>query len=617
VAHSYSTFKRALIGRPLASAELSHQRLSRLVGLAVFSSDAVASTAFASEQILQVLVPAAGTLAIGYLVPISFIVVVLLAIVVISYRQTIFAYPGGGGSYIVSRENLGTNPALVAGSSLLVDYTLNVAVSVAAGVAAITSAVAGLRGHEVPLALGLVTLITVANLRGVKESGRLFAGPVYGYVVAMSALVLYGLYRSYFGHLGPIPVDHAQLAHFSGGKALTGGVTVFLLMRAFASGAVALSGVEAISNGVPAFRKPETKNAAATLTWTGIILGGLFFGIALLAGRLHPMLLTSETVLSEMGAAVFGRGGAPYIILQATTAAILCLSANTSFADFPRLSSIIAIDEFLPHQLANRGDRLVYSNGILALALASAGLLVVFNGNVTALVPLFAVGLFSAFTLSQTGMVVHHWRLREAGWRHSLVINAVGAATSAFVLGIVVVSKFTEGAWIPTVVIPVIVAAFKVIHRHYRIASEKLEAASDPSIPVVHHTVVIPVGRIHVGVLTAIGYAEAMHPDHLVAVTVVYDAAEVDAAKDAWHALERDIALEVIVSPYRDLTGAVLDYIDHLDDLYTGDILTVLIPEFVANKWWEHLLHNQSALALKAHLLFRENTAVCSLPVHL
>ncbi len=617
MAHSYSTFKRALIGRPLASAELSHQRLSRLVGLAVFSSDAVASTAFASEQILQVLVPAAGTLAIGYLVPISFIVVVLLAIVVISYRQTIFAYPGGGGSYIVSRENLGTNPALVAGSSLLVDYTLNVAVSVAAGVAAITSAVAGLRGHEVPLALGLVTLITVANLRGVKESGRLFAGPVYGYVVAMSALVLYGLYRSYFGHLGPIPVDHAQLAHFSGGKALTGGVTVFLLMRAFASGAVALSGVEAISNGVPAFRKPETKNAAATLTWTGIILGGLFFGIALLAGRLHPMLLTSETVLSEMGAAVFGRGGAPYIILQATTAAILCLSANTSFADFPRLSSIIAIDEFLPHQLANRGDRLVYSNGILALALASAGLLVVFNGNVTALVPLFAVGLFSAFTLSQTGMVVHHWRLREAGWRHSLVINAVGAATSAFVLGIVVVSKFTEGAWIPTVVIPVIVAAFKVIHRHYRIASEKLEAASDPSIPVVHHTVVIPVGRIHVGVLTAIGYAEAMHPDHLVAVTVVYDAAEVDAAKDAWHALERDIALEVIVSPYRDLTGAVLDYIDHLDDLYTGDILTVLIPEFVANKWWEHLLHNQSALALKAHLLFRENTAVCSLPVHL
>jgi len=617
VAHSYSTFKRGLIGRPLASAELSHQRLSRLVGLAVFSSDAVASTAFASEQILQVLVPAAGTLAIGYLVPISFIVVVLLAIVVISYRQTIFAYPGGGGSYIVSRENLGTNPALVAGSSLLVDYTLNVAVSVAAGVAAITSAVAGLRGHEVPLALGLVTLITVANLRGVKESGRLFAGPVYGYVVAMSALVLYGLYRSYFGHLGPIPVDHAQLAHFSGGKALTGGVTVFLLMRAFASGAVALSGVEAISNGVPAFRKPETKNAAATLTWTGIILGGLFFGIALLAGRLHPMLLTSETVLSEMGAAVFGRGGAPYIILQATTAAILCLSANTSFADFPRLSSIIAIDEFLPHQLANRGDRLVYSNGILALALASAGLLVAFKGNVTALVPLFAVGLFSAFTLSQTGMVVHHWRLREAGWRHSLVINAVGAATSAFVLGIVVVSKFTEGAWIPTIVIPVIVAAFKVIHRHYRIASEKLEAASDPSIPVVHHTVVIPVGRIHVGVLTAIGYAEAMHPDHLVAVTVVYDAAEVDAAKDAWHALERDIALEVIVSPYRDLTGAVLDYIDHLDDLYTGDILTVLIPEFVANKWWEHLLHNQSALALKAHLLFRENTAVCSLPVHL
>jgi amino acid transporter len=617
MAHAYSTFKRALIGRPLASAELSHQRLGKLVGLAVFSSDAVASTAFASEQILQVLVPAAGAMAIGYLVPISFIVVVLLVIVVTSYRQTIFAYPGGGGSYIVSRENLGTNPALVAGASLLVDYTLNVAVSVAAGVAAITSAVAGLRGHQVVLGLGLVALITVANLRGVKESGRLFAGPVYGYVVAMSALVVVGLYRSFFGHLGRIPVNQAQLAHFTGGKALVGGVTLFLLMRAFASGAVALSGVEAISNGVPAFRKPETRNAAATLMWTGIILGGLFFGVAVLAGRLHPTLSTSETILSEMGAAVFGRGGPAYIVLQATTAAILCLSANTSFADFPRLSSIVATDGFLPKQLANRGDRLVYSNGILALAIASAGLIVVFNGDVTALVPLFAVGLFSAFTLSQTGMVVHHWRLRHAGWRRSLTVNAVGAATSALVLAIVVVSKFTEGAWIPTIVIPLIVVGFKAIRRHYSQFSDQLDATARAGIPVVHHTVVIPVSKIHQGVLAALGYAKAMHPDHLVAVTAVTDAGEAEAAKVAWRSLGCDVTLEVIDSPYRDLTAALLDYLDDLDKRYPHDTVTVLIPEFVAHRWWEHLLHNQSALALKAHLLFRENTAVCSLPVHL
>jgi amino acid transporter len=500
-------------------------------------------------------------MAIGYLVPISFIVVVLLAIVVTSYRQTIFSYPGGGGSYIVSRENLGTDPALVAGASLLVDYTLNVAVSVAAGVAAITSAVAGLRGHQVVLALGLVAVVTVANLRGVKESGRLFAGPVYGYVAAMSALVVYGLYRSLFGHLGRIPVNQAQLAQFTGGKALVGGVTLFLLMRAFASGADALSGVEAISNGVPAFRKPETRNAATTLAWTGMILGGLFFGVALLAGRLHPTLSTSETILSEMGAAVFGRGGPAHIVLQATTAAILCLSANTSFADFPWLSSIIATDGFLPHQLANRGDRLVYSNGILALALAiaSAGLLVAFNGDVTALVPLFAVGLFSAFTLSQTGMVVHHWRLRHAGWRRSLAVNGIGAITSALVLAVVVVSKFTEGAWIPTIVIPLIVVGFKAIRPHYSCVRDELDASADLGIPVVHHTVVIPVGRVHRGVLAAVGYAKAMHPDHLVAITVVNDPSEAEAVKAAWRSVDCDVTLEVIESPFRDLTGAVLE----------------------------------------------------------
>jgi amino acid transporter len=609
----FSTFKHVLVGRPLASSELGHQRLGKLVGLAVFSSDAVASTAFASQEILQVLVPVIGAAAIGYLLPISIVVVVLLIIVVASYRQTIFAYPGGGGSYIVSRENLGTKPALVAGASLLVDYTLNVAVSAAAGVAALTSAVSGLRGHPVALSLVLVALITIANLRGVKESGRLFAGPVYGYVVAMLLLVGVGLVRTYFGHLGTIPKASDPVG--SGGALEA--VTMLLLLRAFASGAIALSGVEAISNGVPTFRKPETRNAAATLIWTGAILGSLFFGIAVLANRLKPTLSQTETILSQMGRAVFGSSHSPgYILLQASTVAILSLSANTSFADFPRLSSIIANDGFLPHQLANRGDRLVYSNGIIALSLASAGLLIGFNGNVTKLVPLFAVGLFSAFTLSQTGMVIHHLRHREPSWHYNIVINAIGALACFVVLCVVIVSKFTEGAWVPTVVIPLIVVAFAGIKRHYTRFSQTLQTATTAVIPVIHHTVVIPIGRITPVVLQAVGYAQAMKPDHLVVVKVISDDEAREQALTEWAALESGIPLDIIESPYRDLAGPIMEYIDHLDQLYDNDLITVLIPEFVVRHWWAQPLHNQSALALKARLLFRPNTAVTSLPVH-
>lgn len=612
--HVHSTFKRLLVGRPLASSELGHQRLGKLVGLAVFSSDAVASTAFASEEILQVLAPAIGAAAIGYLVPISLIVVVLLLVVVASYRQTIFAYPGGGGSYIVSRENLGTRPALFAGASLLVDYTLNVAVSAAAGVAALTSAVSGLRGHPVALSLALVGLITVANLRGVKESGRLFAGPVYGYVVAMILLVGVGLARTALGHLSVVPPPPDPIG---AAKALEA-VTLLLLLRAFASGAIALSGVEAISNGVPTFRKPESRNASITLMWTGTILGTLFFGIAVLARQLKPQLSQTETILSQMGRAVFGGAHNPgYILLQATTVAILCLSANTSFADFPRLSSIIAHDGFLPHQLANRGDRLVYSNGIIALSLASAGLLIGFNGNVTKLVPLFAVGLFSAFTLSQAGMVIHHLRRREPRWQYNMAINGTGAVACLVVLGIVVVSKFTEGAWVPTAVIPLIVLVFSGIKRHYERIEATMLAVSPMVIPVVHHTVVLPIGRITPAVVQAIGYARAMKPDHVVAVKVVSDDDERRQALEDWAQLGCEIQLELLESPYRDLAGPILAFLDELDAKYANDLITVLIPEFVVHHWWAQALHNQSALALKARLLFRPNTAVTSLPIHL
>jgi amino acid transporter len=612
----YSVLKRLLVGHPLRSEDFGKQRLTKRVALAVFGTDAVASTAFASQEILVVLVPAAGMAALDDLVPISLVVIALLVIVTASYRQTLYAYPNGGGSYIVSRENLGTTPSLVAAASLMVDYTLTVSVSVAAGVAAITSAVAPLRGHPVALGLGLIALIVVANLRGVRESGRLFAPPTYTYVVMMSALVVWGLIRFQTGSLHRLPVNHAALAQFTGSHALLMGASFFLLMRAFSSGAVALSGVEAISNGIQAFRKPESRNAAITLTWVATILGVLFLGIALLAVRLRPTLNPNQTILSIMGHAVFGNGFL-YGLLQASTAAILVLSANTAFADFPRLSAIVATDGFLPRQLTHRGDRLVLSNGILVLAVASGGLIVAFNGDVSALIPLFAVGLFMAFTLSQAGMVVHHWRLREQGWVRRLTVNAVGAASTSIVTIVILASKFTEGAWIPTVAIPLMVLTFWAIKRHYDRVDRALECEPGTALPKLVHTVVVLVGsQIHTGVVEALAYATSLNPQYLHGVHVADDDADADRMREHWAACQFDIPLDVVPSPYRELTRPILDYVDTLDRRYSHDVVTVIIPEFVVQHWWAQLLHNQSALLLKARLLFRKGTVVTSIPVY-
>jgi amino acid transporter len=614
---AYSVLKRLLIGRPLASREFAHQRLPKRLALGVFSTDAIASTAFATQEILVVLVPVAGMAALGYLVPISLMVVGLLVIVVASYRQTLYAYPNGGGAYIVSRENLGTNPALVAAASLMVDYTLTVAVSVAAGVAAITSAIAALRGYEVGLAVALIAIITVANLRGAKESGRLFAPPTYLYIAIMTLLVVWGLFQTFTGDLQPLPVDEKELAQFTGGEAMLGGVTFFLLLRAFSSGAVALSGVEAISNGIQAFRKPESRNAAITLMWTAFLLGSLFVGIAVLADQLRPTLSESQTILSTMGRAVFGGSGPLYVILQASTAAILALSANTAFADFPRLSAIIARDGYLPRQLANRGDRLVLSNGILALALAAGALVVGFGSDVSALVPLFAVGLFTAFTLSQAGMVVYHWRRREQGWRRGLLINGVGATATLLVTAVVVVSKFTEGAWIPAVVIPVLVLLFKGIHRHYQTVDAALRVDPGIKVPEIQHTVVVLVGpKMHLGVIEAIAYAKSLRPDFLHAVSVAYEPDQADQLRGQWQRFEIDVPLDVLESPYREINRPVLEYVEELDRRWNSDVVTVIIPELVVRRWWQQLLHNQTALWLKARLLFREGTVVTSVPSH-
>jgi len=615
--HAYSSFKRVLLGRPIATSAASHERVSRTVGLAIFSSDAVASSAFATQEILHVLVPVAGMAALGYLTPMSLLVVALLAIVVFSYRQTIHAYPNGGGSYIVSKDNLGTLPGLVAGASLLVDYTLTVAVSIAAGTAAITSAIDPLRDHAVATSVVLLAGLALANLRGLRESGRLFAPPTYGYIAIMSLLIGYGLLRTVFGDLGPLPVNEAALNEITDNGALLGGLTLFLLMRAFSSGAIALSGVEAISNGVPAFRPPESKHAATVLTWTGTILAVLFCGVAALAEQLRPTLSEDETILSIMGRAVFGDHNVLYYVLQFFTAAILILSANTAFADFPRLSAVIARDGFMPRQLAHRGDRLAFSNGIIALAVASAALLVAFNASVTALVPLFAVGLFTSFTLSQAGMVVHHWRLREPHWRAGLGVNALGAAATAVVLVVILVSKFTEGAWIPTLVIPVITLAFLGIHRHYDWVAEQIRTRPGDVDEVVHHTVVVLVAGPTRPALHAVRYAQAMRPDHLFALTVVQDGERRADVQRAWDRAGIGVRLEVIEDDYRDFTVPIEDFLTRTDARWSGDTLTVVIPEFVVHRWWEHLLHNQSALMLKARLLYRRNTVVISVPWHI
>jgi amino acid transporter len=613
---AYSSAKRVLLGRPLATSAAPHERVSRAVGLAIFSSDAVASSAFATQEILHVLVPVAGMAALGYLTPMSLLVVALLAVVVFSYRQTIHAYPNGGGSYIVSKDNLGTLPGLVAGASLLVDYTLTVAVSIAAGTAAITSAVEPLRGHEVATAVVLLIGLAVANLRGLRESGRLFAPPTYGYIAIMAVLIGYGLMRTVFGDLGPLPVDQAALDEITHDGALLGGVSLFLLMRAFSSGAIALSGVEAISNGVPAFRPPEARHAATVLTWTGTILAVLFCGVAALAEQLRPTLSEDETILSIMGRAVFGGSSVLYYLLQLFTAAILILSANTAFADFPRLSAVIARDGFMPRQLAHRGDRLAFSNGIVALAVASAALLVAFQASVTLLVPLFAVGLFMSFTLSQAGMVVHHWRLREPHWRPGLAINALGAAATAVVLVVILVSKLTEGAWIPTLVIPLITLAFLGIHRHYVRVADAVRPRPRDADEVVHHTVVVLVAGPTRPALHAIRYARAMRPDHLFALTVVQDGERRADLERAWGEVGLDVPLEIIEDDYRDITGPIEAFLTRTDARWAGDTLTVVIPELVVHRWWEHLLHNQVALMLKIRLLYRPNTVVTSVPWH-
>jgi len=608
--------KRLMVGRPLGSEEQEHQRLPKWIALAVFSSDAISSTAYATEEILFVIALGGSSLTLGLskLVPLAFAVVILLAIVTFSYRQTIFAYPSGGGSYIVSRENLGEMPSLVAGASLLVDYVLTVAVSISAGVAAVISipTFQGLADRRVLLCLVLVAFITVANLRGAKESGRLFALPTYLYIVTLGGMLAIGLFRTYFGHIQPIAFDPDR---FEGARQVGGSLSLFLLLRGFSSGAVALSGVEAISNGVPAFRKPEAKNAATTLLWMATILGTLFFGVSVLAHHLAPYPTHHETALSQLARVVIG-DGAYYWVLQFATAAILALAANTAYADFPRLSAIIAGDGYLPRQFANRGDRLVFSNGVLFLALAASGLIVAFGGITTALIPLYAIGVFTSFTLSQAGMVRHHMKLHQPGWRRGTVINGVGAVATGIVTLIVGITKFTIGAWVPIVVVPVVILVFRSIKRHYqRLGAALTITPADVRPQEIHHTVVVLVPRVHRGVVAALNYARTLRPDHLLALYVASADEERERMEEEWRRFGFEVPLEIVHARYRDLVGPVERFLDEVDQRWRNDTTTIILPEVVfGTRSLANLLHGQSALALKLALIDRPGTVVTSVP---
>ena len=620
----YSLLKRLLVGRPLSNAEAEHQRISKFLALPVFSSDAISSTAYAAEEILFVTAVGASSLALGLgvLTPIALSVALLLAIVVFSYRQTIYAYPTGGGSYVVSRENLGRGVSMVAGASLLVDYVLTVAVSISAGVAALVSIprFRDLADNRVSIGLVLILLITLANLRGVKESGAVFAAPTYTYIVLLSGLVLYGLSREFlFTPLPHVPFDPEA---FDGARAIGGDLGLFLILKGFSSGAVALTGIEAMADGVPVFRKPESKNAAITLTALAVILGTLFFGTAVLANHLRPYPSHEETVLSQMAGVVFG-SGALYFVFQLATVGILVLAANTAYADFPRVASIIARDGLLPRQLANRGDRLVFSNGIVLLAVAAGGLLAAFGGTTNALIPLYAVGVFTSFTLSQAGMVRYQRREGKPGWRKRAAVSAVGSLATGVVLIVVAVTKFTSGAWVPMVVVPAFMFMFSGIGRHYTRVNAALAITPDQvkREPLVH-TVVVLVGRIDRRVLKALNYARSLRPDHLMALYISQEEVDRDEIQAQWDQFGIQVDLEIYGSPYRELVQPVHEFLDEVEQRWRNDTITVVIPEFVlgkgvAGRWlFENVLHNQSALALKLSLLYRRNTVVTSVPFH-
>jgi amino acid transporter len=602
-----SLFKRLVVGPPMPLSQARHERLTKTTALAVFASDALSSTAYATEEILRVLV-LAGAAAMSLAVPVSLAIAGLLIVVAISYQQTLHAYPQGGGSYIVARSNLGPTAGLLAAGSLMIDYVLTVAVSVAAGVAAITSAFPGLYRYRVVLGVFFIAVIAFGNLRGVRESGRLFAVPTYLFIATFSVLVAVGLYRLFRGEIEPLTARAVEPVAT---------LSWFLVLRAFASGCTALTGMEAISDGVPAFKEPEWRNAAVTLRWMAGILAVLFLGVTVLAASFHVAPLEHETVVSQLARGIFGEG-AFYYLLQAATTLILVLAANTSFADFPRLAFFLARDHYAPRQFLKRGDRLVFSNGIVILAALAAVLIIVFRSDTHALIPLYAVGVFVSFTLSQSGMV-RHWQMkRTSGWRWRLAINGAGACLTAVVTVVIAGTKFTHGAWIVVILIPILVVVFQKVNRHYALVADQLSLDGYGGPPPIRHTVLVPIGDVHRGVVNAVQYARLLSPEAK-AVYVETDPALTRKIEEKWTKWGMGVPLVILTSPYRSLLTPLLEYVDHLQE-QQGEVrrvVTIVIPEFIPAHWWQHLMHNQTALLIKGALLFRKDVIVTDVPYHL
>lgn len=624
------TFRSFFIGRPLSTADAPHQTIGKAVGLAVFASDALSSTAYATQEILGV-IAAAGTIAYGYLFPISLAIVTLLAIVTVSYEQTIHAYPGGGGAYIVARDNLGELPAQTAGAALLTDYILTVSVSVSSGIAQITSAYPDLFEYRVWIAVVAVFLIMLVNLRGVKESGTAFAIPTYFFILIMITTVGTGLFRYFTGTLGMVVSPPQFEPHY-----IISTITPFVLLHAFANGTAALTGVEAISNGITAFKEPRSKNAGTTLIWMSLILGSLFLGLSFITGKVHAVFSEEETIISQLARTIFNGRDIFYYLLISGTTIILIMAANTAFADFPRLGALHAGDGFLPRQLTYRGSRLVYSRGIITLAIISSLLIIFFQASVTRLIPLYAIGVFMSFTLSQAGMARRWWKIGhlksgeeivepgsilrfEKGWKTRMVINGFGAICTAIVMVVFAVTKFREGAWIILILTPALVVIFFAIHHHYKNVANNLSLDNFGAIPPhnTRHRVIMPISGVHQGSLAALRYARILSDD-ITAVHVAIEPAESEKVRKKWELWGEGVRMVVLNSPYRLFLEPLLEYINEISKhRQPGETLTIVVPEFIPNNALSSALHTNTADLLRSQLKRQEGIVIINVPYHL
>jgi amino acid transporter len=623
VARVRGRVRNALIGAPLSSSQFVHERLTKVKALAVLSSDALSSVAYATEQILIVLA-LAGAAALGASIPIMGAIVALLVFVVLSYRQTIKAYPKGGGSYIVAKDNLGPLPGLIAAAALMTDYVLTVAVSVASGIDQIQSAIPSVASQRVTIAVVLIALIMIGNLRGIRESGSIFAAPTYLFIGAMFAMIISLVVRGATGTM--LPATETAAIHG------TETITIFLILRAFASGCTALTGIEAISDGVPAFKPPEWRNARITLTVMGVLLATMFVGITVASQQLglrpfdpsHPMCATVaagntcsyQSVIAQLAVHAFGSSSVMFVVVAVATTLILILAANTSFSDFPRLLFFLARDDYAPHQFGRLGDRLAYSNGILALGMIAILLEVIFGARVDALIPLYAVGVFLAFTMSQAGMVVRWLRRREPGWRRGLPLNFIGMCLTAVVFVVFGAFKLREGAWVVLLIIPSLVMVFRSIHRHYGDVAVQVEADTSTRPIAVHATFIVPITDLNGIAFESLAMARSFSPT-VIAVHVCDRPEHIAQLRAKWDAWGNHVPLTIIDTPYRSYIRPLLAYLDAIDRQRPDDTLVVVVPELVLDRWWHNLLHNQTALRLKAALLFRRRTVVMNVPYHI